>query len=233
MQSITCENVALSYESNIVCENLNFTVNKGDYLCIVGENGSGKSTLIKALLGQKPVHSGKIIFNGFEKSNIGYLPQQTQVQRDFPASVFEVVLQGCLKKSNSPFFNREQKQMANDAILRLGINGIKNKSYRELSGGQQQRVLLCRALCAAKDLIVLDEPVSGLDFAATVKMYDIITELNKEDNVTAIMVSHDINSALKYCTHVLHIKHNSSFFGTRDEYLKSNYMSEYLGGKNL
>ena len=218
---LKCENVSLGYEGSIVTKNLNFTVGNGDYLCILGENGSGKSTLIKALLGLKSPISGEISFCGEVKKNeIGYLPQQTMVQRDFPASVREIVRSGCVNRCGiRPFYNKEEKKLADDMMKRLEITQLAKHCYRELSGGQQQRVLLARALCAARKILLLDEPVSGLDPMVTAEMYQLIKKLNSE-GITVIMISHDINAALEYASHILHIGKNI-FFGTKEEYLKS------------
>lgn len=221
-KQIICKNAALGYEDGIVTENLNFTVNSGDYLCILGENGSGKSTLIKALLGLKPQISGEIKWcDGFSAKDIGYLPQQTPVQRDFPASVREIVLSGCLSKMGfRPFYNSAEKKLADDNMKQLGIESLAKRCYRELSGGQQQRVLLARALCAASKMLLLDEPVTGLDPLAQTELYELIAKLNK-NGISIIMVSHDISSALKYASHILHISKKQLFFGTKSDYLKS------------
>ena len=220
---IKCENLAFSYEDVDVIKNLSFTVSEGDYLCIVGENGSGKSTLTKGLLGLKTPDSGSIsLEQGLTKKEIGYLPQQTPAQKDFPASVFEVVLSGRLNSRGlRPFYSRADKMIAHDNIRKLGIEELMTRSYRDLSGGQQQRVLLARALCAGKKLLFLDEPVTGLDPIVTEEMYRLIEELNKKDNITIVMVSHDIVSAVRYATHVLHLNFEKSFFGTTEEYMKS------------
>ncbi|MDE5853528.1 MAG: metal ABC transporter ATP-binding protein [Ruminococcus sp.] len=221
-KQIICKNAALGYEDGIVTENLNFTVNSGDYLCILGENGSGKSTLIKALLGLKPQISGEIKWcDGFSAKDIGYLPQQTPVQRDFPASVREIVLSGCLSKMGfRPFYNSAEKKLADDNMKQLGIESLAKHCYRQLSGGQQQRVLLARALCAASKMLLLDEPVTGLDPLAQTELYELIAKLNK-NGISIIMVSHDISSALKYASHILHISKKQLFFGTKSDYLKS------------
>lgn len=223
MELLKCDNVSFSYENTEVIKNLSFTLNKGDYLCIVGENGSGKSTLIKGLLGLKQPSDGKIIRSeGLKSNETGYLPQQTAVQKDFPASVFEVVLSGRLNSRGlKPFYSKKDKIAAEENIERLGIEGLRYKSYRELSGGQQQRVLLARALCASKQLLLLDEPVTGLDPIITEEMYRLIDELNQKEKITIIMVSHDIGSSVKYASHILHLNFDNSFYGTKDEYLKS------------
>ncbi|MBR1422414.1 MAG: ABC transporter ATP-binding protein [Ruminococcus sp.] len=222
-EQIICSGVSLGYEGNAVVQELEFTVSGGDYLCILGENGSGKSTLIKALLGLKSVMSGKIDWVGGLKPNeIGYLPQQTVVQRDFPATVKEIVLSGCLSKCGlRPFYSKEQKELAEKNMKQLGITELKKRCYRELSGGQQQRVLLARALCATSRLLLLDEPVTGLDPKAQTDFYELISKLNTE-GITVIMVSHDVHAAVRYASHILHIGSSKQlFFGTKDDYLNS------------
>ena len=214
MPQLECKNLTLGYGSKTVIENLSFSVNKGDYLCIVGENGSGKTTLMKTILRlHKPLSGSITTGDGLLPDEISYLPQQTDVQRDFPASVREIVLSGCQSRCKSrPFYNRTEKLLAAAAMQKLGITQLAKKCYRELSGGQQQRTLLARALCAAQKMLLLDEPVTGLDPAATEEMYSLIDQLHK-DGITIIMISHDIDAALKHATHVLHIG-NSSINGT-------------------
>ncbi|MBE5947404.1 MAG: ABC transporter ATP-binding protein [Lachnospiraceae bacterium] len=234
MAYIKCENVSLAYEGQTVVSDLNFEVNKGDYLCIVGENGSGKSTLVKAMLGLKSVGSGKITFgDGLGRKEIGYLPQQTVVQRDFPAVVEEIVLSGCLSKCGfRPFYNKAEKMLAADNLKRLEIEELAGRCYRELSGGQQQRVLLARALCATGKLLLLDEPVTGLDPKLTKEFYDIVEDLNKKDEITVVMVSHDVNAAVKYASHILHVG-TQLFFGTKEDYLKTQAGKEFIGTGSL
>ena len=205
MAIIECKQLGFAYEGVQVLEDVNFSLNAGDYLCVVGENGSGKSTLIKGLLGLKAPDTGSVVYgDGLKKAEIGYLPQQTEVQRDFPASVREVVLSGCLSRCGlRPFYSRQDRLRAAKIMDRLGISHLSGESYRYLSGGQQQRVLLARALCATEKMLLLDEPVAGLDPAATAEMYDIIGKLNKEEGITVIMISHDITQALGqaiFCT---------------------------------
>ncbi len=216
---LRCESLCLGYDGKEIVHGLDFEVNKGDYLCIVGENGSGKSTLVKTILGLLSPISGKIEFcGGLSQKDIGYLPQQTLAQKDFPASVREIVLSGCQARcGHRPFYSKAEKKLAEDAMKRLCIEKIAGKCYRELSGGQQQRVLLARALCATGKLLLLDEPTSGLDPAATASMYELISDLNKKDGITVIMISHDLASAMKYATHVLHVG-EKLFFGTKSEY---------------
>ncbi|MDO4385083.1 MAG: ABC transporter ATP-binding protein [Clostridia bacterium] len=227
---IICNNIALGYENHIVSQNISFSVARGEYLCVVGENGAGKSTLMKAILGLHPPVSGSIRFgDDLRRSEIGYLPQQTSLQRDFPASVQEVVLSGCLNRCGlRPFYNRAERELARSRMERLGVLPLRNRCYRELSGGQQQRVLLARALCATRRLLLLDEPVSGLDPAATTDMYAIIRRLNREDGITVVMISHDISSAVREADHILHLSHHPLFFGTTEEYLKSDVAKAFL-----
>ena len=222
MAQLICQDLCVGYDGKAVLQDLNFAVFSGDYLCIVGENGSGKSTLMKTILGlQQPVRGRILTLDGLRKNEIGYLPQQTQVQKDFPASVREIVLSGCQGRCGSrPFYNKEEKQLAADAMEKMQIAQLAMRCYRELSGGQQQRVLLARALCATRKMLLLDEPVSGLDPKVTAEMYALIEKLNREDGITVIMISHDIAAAVKYASHILHIG-DAVFFGTKTEYLQS------------
>jgi len=233
MSYITVRNLSVGYDGEAVEQNISFTVEKGDYLCIVGENGSGKTTLMKTLLQlQKPLGGTIEYGDGFKKNEIGYLPQQTIVQKDFPASVREIVLSGCQARCGlRPFYNKEEKKLCEDNIKKMGLEDMADKCYRELSGGQQQRVLLARALCATQKLLLLDEPVSGLDPKVSAEMYKLIEDLNKE-GITIIMVSHDIKAALMYADKILHIGHGV-FFGTKEEYLKSKEGQVFLDAETL
>lgn len=223
MAQLTCRDLSLGYDGKIVAQNINFEVCKGDYLCIVGENGSGKSTLIKTLLHLKKPMGGTISFeDGLTQQKIGYLPQQTVVQRDFPASVREIVLSGCLNRGGiRPFYTKAEKQLAAETMEMMGITHLAGRCYRELSGGQQQRVLLARALCATRDILLLDEPVAGLDPKVTKEMYELIARLNREDGITVIMVSHDVSAAVRYASHILHVSRTPLFFGTKEDYLQT------------
>lgn len=227
MSYLKCENLTLGYEGTAVAENISFEVEKGEYLCIVGENGAGKSTLMKTLLGLTPLMGGNIVYgDGLEAHAIGYLPQQTFVQRDFPASVWEIVLSGTLSKCGwRPFYNREMRQLAQANMKRMDIWDLRKTCYRNLSGGQQQRVLLARALCASTELLVLDEPVTGLDPKVTAEFYQLIEKLNQE-GLTIIMVSHDIHAAVKYAGRILHVEKERSFVGTTAEYIASEFWEE-------
>ncbi len=218
MAQLICENLTLGYNSNIVLENISFSVEKGDYLCIIGENGSGKTTLMKTILRlQKPLEGRIFTSDGVLPDEIGYLPQQTQVQRDFPASVWEIVLSGCQSRCGKrPFYNKEEKRLAQEAMKRMEIEALAKRCYRELSGGQQQRVLLARALCAAQKMLLLDEPVSGLDPSVTQEMYELIEQLHK-DGITIMMITHDVDAAKKYATKILKVQDKSALFISPDK----------------
>lgn len=231
MTLITCKDLTFSYEGRDVAKNISFQAEEGDYICIVGENGSGKSTLMKGLLGLKQQKSGCIHYeNGLTRKEIGYLPQQTPVQKDFPAGVLEVVLSGCLNQRGfHPFYRKEQREKALASLEALHIAELKNRCYRELSGGQQQRVLLARALCAAGRLLILDEPVTGLDPVVTEEFYDLIRHINKDLGMTVIMVSHDLHFALRNANKILHLSQDEVFFGDTDAYLHSELAEQFLG----
>ncbi|MBQ4528969.1 MAG: metal ABC transporter ATP-binding protein [Clostridia bacterium] len=233
MALITLENVTMSYEGVKVIDSLNLTVESGDYLCVVGENGSGKTTLLRGLLGLKKLDGGNICFSdGLKAEKIGYLPQQTEVQKDFPASVREVVRSGRI--GTSPFklfYSAEDKRIAEDAMEKLEIKDLAKKCYHDLSGGQQQRVLLARAICASEKLLILDEPVSGLDSNATDEMYDVIKRLNN-DGMTVIMISHDIDKVIKNSKHILHLGQQKALFVGKTEDYKTIVKNGELQEKN-
>ena len=231
MAQITCKDLSFAYDGETVLSDINFSIDAGAYLCIVGENGSGKSTLMRGILGLKHPSKGEIIFDDLKPTEIGYLPQQTQIQRDFPASVSEVVLSGRLNSMRGRMFcNAEDKAAAAANMERLGIDDIADRCYLELSGGQQQRVLLARAMCATKKLLLLDEPVTGLDPVAANEMYNLIKLVNLCDNTSVIMISHDIHAAVRYATHILHLGHSQLFFGTTEQYRESDLVRRCVGG---
>ncbi len=221
MLQLACNNLCVGYEKKVVQDGIDFQLHSGDYLCIIGENGSGKSTLMKTLLGLLPPISGDIGFMGDVKATeIGYLPQQTEIQRDFPASVWEVVLSGCLSRlGKRMFYSRAEKSIAKQNIEKLGITHLSKKSYSQLSGGQQQRTLLARALCAADKILLLDEPVAGLDTSSASEMYQTIQELHNS-GMTIIMISHDVETSLSYASHVLNMGSDITFL-PKDEYVES------------
>lgn len=223
MYQLKCSALSLGYDSRIIISDLSFEIEEGSYVCIIGENGSGKSTLMKTILGLHKPLSGRIeTGSGISANEIGYLPQQTEVQKDFPASVREIVISGCQARMGwRPFYNKEERLLAARIMAKLGITNLARRCYRELSGGQQQRVLLARALCATRKMLLLDEPVTGLDPSMTEEMYRLIGELN-DDGITIVMISHDIDAAMKHATHILHIDSKShAFYGTKEEFVNS------------
>jgi len=232
MALIKCENISIGYEGQTVVKDLDFQIDPGDYLCIVGENGSGKSTLVRSLLGLKNVEKGQIIYgNGLKQTEIGYLPQQTDVQKDFPASVYEVVRSGRLNSRGfHPFYTAADRKAAVEKMDLLGIRDLAKQCFRDLSGGQKQRLLLARALCATKSLLLLDEPVTGLDPIVTGEFYQLIRRINRESGIAVVMVSHDIESAVKDASHILHLQETALFFGTTEEYKRSPVGRRFLGG---
>ena len=233
MALIKCENISIAYEGQTVVHDLSFQVGEDDYLCIVGENGSGKSTLVKSLLGLKAPAKGKIILgDGLSQNEIGYLPQQTDVQKDFPASVYEVVLSGRLNSRGlRPFYTAADKNNARENMDLLGIRELEKQCFRDLSGGQKQRVLLARALCATRKLLLLDEPVTGLDPIVTQEFYQLLQQINKDSKIAVVMVSHDIESTMEYASHILHLQETALFFGTAGEYRNSEIGKAFLGGE--
>ena len=232
---IKAENITLAYDGIPVTSGIDFVVRKGDYLCVVGENGSGKSTLVKAIVGLHPIAAGTLtLAPELRAGGIGYLPQHTPAQRDFPASVREIVRSGCTRRAGlRPFLRASEKKLADEAMERMGISHLSSRCYRELSGGQQQRVLLARAFCAAGDLIVLDEPIAGLDPLAMTEMYRMIADLNRE-GVAVVMVSHDVSAAVNYADHILHISKTTNFYGSTAGYLKTPVGQQFsrLSGKH-
>lgn len=229
---ITCSHVDFGYENQDAVTDLTMEVNEEDYLCIVGENGSGKSTLIKGLLGLlKPTGGTLTVGEELKKTGIGYLPQQTAAQRDFPAAVYEVVISGCLsRRGNRPFYSRTEKKLAEANMERLGIADLRRRCYRELSGGQQQRVLIARALCATNRLLILDEPITGLDPWAIQDFYHLIRDLNRKEHVAILMVTHDMANVVGQANKILHLKQRVLFYGTTEEYKKSQAGRMFLGG---
>ncbi len=228
MAQLICDHLSLGYDAHEIVRDLSFSVQAGDYLCIVGENGAGKTTLMKTLLGLHAPISGTVhTGDGMKPNEIGYLPQQTLAQRDFPASVREVVLSGCQGRCGlRPYYKKAEKRLAEECMKRMGLGGLARHSYRELSGGQQQRVLLARALCATQKLLLLDEPVSGLDPKAAETMYELIEKLNGE-GVTVLMISHDVRAVVKSASHILHMG-ETIFFGTKEEYLDSEIGQKFV-----
>lgn len=233
---LSCQNISFAYEGNVVLSGVDFTVNAGDYVCIIGENGAGKSTLMKGLLGLKKPCSGTIRFSpSLKTTEIGYLPQQTATQKDFPASVWEIVLSGRLNSLGlRPFYRRKDKLDASDKLQLLGIDHLRSRCYRNLSGGQQQRVLLARALCATSRLLLLDEPSTGLDPTMKAELYRLIAKLNKEYGITILMVTHDIKGAIRYSNQILQLGKKQLFYGKTEEYLHTEIGKKFMqtGGES-
>ena len=228
MIQMNCQGLTLGYDSVLV-RDLSFTIHAGDYLYILGENGTGKSTLMRTILGLLPPLEGSVVLGrGVLPAEIGYLPQQTQAPRDFPATVWEVALSGCQGRCGlRPFYTRAEKDLARQSLRRMDMERLSGRCYRELSGGQQQRVLLARALCAAQKMLLLDEPVSGLDPSASRELYQVISQLNKHDGVTILMISHDVQAALCHASHILCLG-EQVFFGPRDAFVRSAPGQRYL-----
>lgn len=229
---ITCSHVDFGYENHDAVINVTMELNPGDYLCVVGENGSGKSTLMKGLLGLlKPTGGTLTVAEELKRTGIGYLPQQTAAQKDFPATVNEVVISGCLsRRGNRPFYSKTEKNLACSNMEKLGISDLKHHCYRELSGGQQQRVLIARALCATDQMMILDEPITGLDPSASQDFYHLIKKLNREEQVTILMVSHDIRNIVSQANKILHLQQTVVFYGSTEDYIKSPTGRKFLGG---
>lgn len=227
---IVCRDLTYAYGSSNAVENISFEINAGDYLCILGENGTGKSTIVKLLLGLlKPDHG--IIDYYIKNSDIGYMPQTTKVDSDFPASAYEVVMQGrCEKLGKRFFYSNEDKKAARKNIELLGIESFASKQFSSLSGGQKQRVLLARALCAADKLLLLDEPVAGLDPIVTVDLYELIGKLNRELGLAIVMVSHDTKTACNYANKILHTNRTVAFYGDTEDYVNTELYHQFLGG---
>ena len=229
---ISVEGLTVEFGGFTLFDDVSFVVNKKDRIALVGKNGAGKSTMLKIFSGLQSPTSGSISVP--KETTIGYLPQQTAAQKDFPATVQEVVLSGTLsRRGNRPFYSRAERKLAAHNLERLGIEHLKQKCYRELSGGQQQRVLIARALCATEQLLILDEPITGLDPSAIQDFYHLIKKLNKEDGITIIMVSHDIGNVISQANKILHLHRRVVFCGTAEAYRQSVAGKEFLGGDEV
>ncbi len=223
---MTCDRLSVAYD-NVVVQDVSFSVEKGDFICIVGENGSGKTTLVKALLGLIPAKSGKVALQ--EGLRVGYVPQKLSVKRDFPASAEEIVRSGVAARR--PFLSRREKEQVLQNMRLLGIENLRKKSFRALSGGQQQRVLIARALTASDGVLVLDEPAGGLDPLALSELYALLKDLNRREKMTVIMVSHDIGAAVHTATKILHIDKTVKYFGAPEGFICSECGKRFLGGE--
>ncbi len=226
---LECKNLCVTIDGRTIIDDISFDVEENDFICIAGENGTGKTTLTNAILGLVPISGGDISFYGISKSDIGFLPQKLKVENNFPASVYEIIMSGFVGKSFlRPFFTKSQKCKADDCLKLLAIEKLKNRSFLELSGGQQQRVLLARAICAAEKLVLLDEPVTGLDAASGAGFYELIKHLNSHHGIAVLMVSHDIERAVGFCSKVLHLGSGKYFFGKSEDYVNTDFFRNYL-----
>lgn len=233
MAQLRCENISVGYEDGIVVSDVSFELNRGDYVCIVGENGAGKSSLLKGILGLAKIQGGKLEYgDGMSRADVGYLPQQKDYQKNFPATVKEVVMSGFLNKMGlRPYYNRAEKAKAMEILSDFGMADYVRASFGSLSGGQKQRVLLARAMCATDKLLLLDEPTTGLDPVATDELYELLKRLNREKKTTILMVSHDLNKAVSDAGLILHVNKRSGcgYFGPADKYLDSEAARHFLG----
>lgn len=229
MSLIECKKLSIGYTDKVICKDITFEIDKGDYVCIVGENGCGKSTLIKTILGLNKIISGKVVFDSdFNRKLVGYLPQQTELQRDFPATVREIVMSGMLNRMGwKPFYTSKEKDRCNKIMKELSVDEFAGRGFKELSGGQQQRVLLARALCATDELLVLDEPTNNLDSRSIKLFYKLISKLNRENGITIVMVTHDLEKVINSTNKIVYLKDELKFVGDRDEFLNSEYAKLY------
>lgn len=222
MKLLELKNLSLGYDNHIILKNLNIDIEENDFICIVGPNGSGKSTLIKGILGLINIKKGKIIFNNLKQNYIGYMPQETKVDQNFPASVFEIVLSGTLNQLGmKPFYTKKEKEIATNNLKKLGIYNLKNKYFCDLSGGQRQKVLLARSLCSTTKLLILDEPSNNLDSKSKKELYETITDLNKNHNITIIMITHDLDHNNLIGNKILSLREDKVFFGTVNDFVRS------------
>lgn len=218
---IEVKNLTLGYGSHVVLKNLNFKIDDGDFVCVVGPNGSGKSTLIKGILGLiKPI-KGNVKFNNLKQNFIGYMPQETVVDKNFPASCYEIVLSGTLNRLGFiSFYTDNEKKIANESLKLLGISDLKDKNFCDLSGGQRQKVLLARSLCATSKLLILDEPSNNLDSKSKKDLYNIVSDLNKNRGITVIMITHDLDHNNLIGNKILSLREDDVFYGETNEFIR-------------
>ncbi len=221
MNLIELKNLSLGYDNHIVLKNINMTIEENDFICVVGPNGSGKSTLVKGILGLiKPI-KGKVKYNNLKQNFIGYMPQETKVDSNFPASVYEIVLSGTLNKLGfRSFYTKKGKELALENLKILGIEKLKDNNFCDLSGGQRQKVLLARSLCATSKLLILDEPSNNLDSKSKKELYETIVELNKKRGITVIMITHDLDHDNLLGNKILSLREDEIFFGSTEEFVR-------------
>ena len=221
MNILRCENLKMGYSGKVIFDNLTLSVEKGSFLFVLGENGSGKSTFIKGILGLLNPMGGDIAWENVERNRIAYLSQTTEVKKEFPASVFEIVLSGRLQsKGLFPFYTKKDREKAKESMKYMMIENLSDKGFSSLSGGQQQRVLLARAITADAKVLILDEPTKGLDAKITKELYDLLYHINKKHGITIIMVSHDILAAEEIASHILHFENGKCIYSEKDEFFK-------------
>lgn len=221
MTLIELKNLSLGYDNHIVLKNINMTIEENDFICIVGPNGSGKSTLIKGILGLIKASKGKVIYHNLKQNFIGYMPQETKIDSNFPASVYEIVLSGTLNRLGlKSFYSKKEKEIADNNLKILGIEKLKDKNFCDLSGGQRQKVLLARSLCATSKLLILDEPSNNLDTKSKQELYKTIIDLNKNHNITVIMITHDLDHDNLIGNKILSLREDETFFGDTSEFVR-------------
>lgn len=221
MSLIELKNLTLGYNGVPVIKELSLNIEEKDFLCVVGPNGSGKSTLIKGILGLIKPMKGKVIYKGLKQNFIGYMPQETKIDQNFPASVYEIVLSGTLNRLGiKSFYTEKERQIALANLKILNIEGLKDQNFSNLSGGQRQKVLLARSLCASSKLLILDEPSNNLDAKSKKELYQIIEKLNKEKGMTIIMITHDLDHGNLIGSSILSLREDDIFYGKTDEFIR-------------
>jgi zinc transport system ATP-binding protein len=237
MPIIKVSNLSVKYGNTEALQDLSFSIEKGDYVALAGPNGAGKTTLAKAILGLAPVSSGNIEIFGEDRKKfkawqrLGYLPQKLHSFNPlFPATVSEVVDMGLLAGKKLPRrLNAKDKQKRETAMKLLDISDLADKPLRSLSGGQQQRAFLARALASEPELLILDEPGSALDPQSRDSFFKLIQHLNKEHQVTIIMVTHDVGHAGEFANKLLYVDKKLVFYGRFDDFCGSGKMGDYFG----
>lgn len=229
---LSVKDLNFNYGKIKILKDINFELDKGDYLGIIGANGSGKTTLIKVLLGLLQPSSGTVVYhqNILEDNALGYVPQKTfGDHQNFPATVKEIVRTGLL--ANKGFlkqYNDEDNKKVVEILNRLNLCDLKNRKINKLSGGQQQRVLLARSLVSNPRVLILDEPTSALDPEVREDFYQLLETVNKS-GVTIILISHDLQSIEPYLNKVLLLDRKILFFGNPKDFNKTVSAKSYLG----
>lgn len=221
MSLIEVVHLTLGYDHQEVISDLSLTIEEGDFVCIVGPNGAGKSTFVKGLLGILKPMRGKVLFHDLKQNFIGYMPQESKVDKHFPASVMEIVLSGTLNQVGwNSFYHKKEKQKAEETLKLLGISSLKNQHFSDLSGGQRQKVLLARGLCASSKLLILDEPSNNLDQSSKMELYQILKSLNQNKGMTILMITHDLDHHNLIGNKILSLEKGHYFYGSVEEFVK-------------